>query len=299
MGLSPDSSYTFTVQIDPNAKKNISIEQSPPDILSRENSATILKVKSNEKNTRYHLSPVPNIVVTPSDDEEVEEEDVEEGDDRGKGEVEEGEAEKEEEAKEEGDERGKEEAGEYGDVRVKEEVEEEIDTDPDDMPAGVSASQLPDHLTGPGHQIPSDPDNISGEGSSDLLLSGSNGLHPSITVEGPGGSTGGSSNGSSNAADKVTDVGKPTEGGKENEDEVPVKVGEQVQPTEGTGYVSISTRIPSAENQKLVVRFRTKKSGKHDAKLVQAIEEHNTEEVKRICVESPDVSWVVFSNTRK
>ena len=39
----------------------------------------------------------------------------------------------------------------------------------------------------------------------------------------------------------------------------------------------------------LEVTFRTEKCGKHDARLIAAIENHDMTEVRRICSQSPEV----------
>ena len=231
VGLSPNSSYTFILLIDPTgggrgAKKS-GRRRTP--LQSRENS--FLQVKGNEHNTRYRLSPVPRIVLTPSGD-------------------------------------------------VTDEEVEVFDTDQDHLFAGISASQLSDQFIAPGQtvtglcELTSEHTELEGshimlDSGSDTLFSGSD-SSPSIRLEGP------------DLEAEKTFV-KETEVEREKEIEVPEE-----------DTLGSTTRIPSVDGHRLVVRFRTTKSGKHDAKLVAAIEDHNTVEVKRICEESPEVSWRKF-----
>ena len=44
----------------------------------------------------------------------------------------------------------------------------------------------------------------------------------------------------------------------------------------------------------LEVTFRTEKCGKHDARLIAAIENHDMTEVRRICTQSPEVIYCLM-----
>lgn len=48
--------------------------------------------------------------------------------------------------------------------------------------------------------------------------------------------------------------------------------------------------VEEEEVLELELTFKTEKCGKHDARLIAAIEDHNIAEVSRICSVSPGVS---------